>query len=285
MQGILSIQSHVVYGCAGNSAAVFPLQRLGHIVWPINTVQFSNHTQYAQGWTGRVMPPGDITDLLNGLVNIDAARKVKAVISGYMGSGVQADEILSVVERIKESNPTALYVCDPVMGDPEKGCIVSPEVTEALCQRVMAKADIIVPNQFELERFTEIRIHDLDSAIHACKRALALGPKIVLVKHLHCLSKHDFTMLLGSAKGLFLITRPLIGFIRQPVGVGDLITSLFTGHYLHTENELLSFERCNTAVYSVLKETAERNEWELQIIPAQDMLSTTVTPLFSAKAL
>ena len=43
MRGIISIQSHVVYGCAGNSSAVFPLQRLGFNVWPIQTVQFSNH--------------------------------------------------------------------------------------------------------------------------------------------------------------------------------------------------------------------------------------------------
>ena len=45
---VLSIQSHVVYGAAGNSAAVFPMRRLGVNVWPINTVQFSNHTQVSQ---------------------------------------------------------------------------------------------------------------------------------------------------------------------------------------------------------------------------------------------
>ena len=43
---ILSIQSHVAYGHVGNSAAVFPLQRAGHEVWPIHTVNFSNHTGY-----------------------------------------------------------------------------------------------------------------------------------------------------------------------------------------------------------------------------------------------
>jgi len=85
MQGILSIQSHVVYGCAGNSSAVFPLQRLGHVVWPIHTVQFSNHTQYTQGWTGKVLQPGDISDLAQGLVNIEVVNGIKAVISGYIG--------------------------------------------------------------------------------------------------------------------------------------------------------------------------------------------------------
>ncbi|MCS0350778.1 pyridoxal kinase PdxY [Vibrio ordalii] len=276
MQGILSIQSHVVYGCAGNSSAVFPLQRLGHVVWPIHTVQFSNHTQYTQGWTGKVMQPGDISDLAQGLVNIEVVSGIKAVISGYIGSDAQADEILDTVERVKSANPNALYICDPVMGDPVKGCVVSPDVTKALCERIMQKADIIVPNQFELARFTGIEIDDLESAIKACQRALTMGPKIVLVKHLHSASEHQFTMLLGSAQGLFLITRPLLDFVRQPVGVGDLITSLFTGYYLNNHDALKSFELCNHAVYHVLKQTAEQGEWELQIIAAQEELVSTI---------
>ena len=45
MKNILSIQSHVVYGFAGNKSATFPMQLLGVDVWALNTVQFSNHTQ------------------------------------------------------------------------------------------------------------------------------------------------------------------------------------------------------------------------------------------------
>ena len=40
---ILSIQSHVAFGYVGNSAAVFPIQRLGHEVLPVHTVIYSNH--------------------------------------------------------------------------------------------------------------------------------------------------------------------------------------------------------------------------------------------------
>ena len=43
---ILSIQSHVAYGHVGNASATFPMQRLGVEVWPIHTVQFSNHPGY-----------------------------------------------------------------------------------------------------------------------------------------------------------------------------------------------------------------------------------------------
>uniref|UniRef100_A0A1B6MDU1 Pyridoxal kinase n=1 Tax=Graphocephala atropunctata TaxID=36148 RepID=A0A1B6MDU1_9HEMI len=43
---VLSIQSHVVSGYVGNKSACFPLQVLGIEVDFINSVQFSNHTEY-----------------------------------------------------------------------------------------------------------------------------------------------------------------------------------------------------------------------------------------------
>ena len=59
MTEILSIQSSVAYGHVGNSAAVFPLQRLGHEVWPVLTVHFSNHTGYG-AWRGPLLAPDDV---------------------------------------------------------------------------------------------------------------------------------------------------------------------------------------------------------------------------------
>jgi pyridoxine kinase len=83
MHGILSIQSHVTYGHAGNSSAIFPMQRMGFEVWPIHTVQFSNHTQYKQGWTGRAFSASDIDELVQGLDNIDALTRCKAILTVY----------------------------------------------------------------------------------------------------------------------------------------------------------------------------------------------------------
>jgi pyridoxine kinase len=40
---VLTMQSQVVYGHVGNSAASFVLQRLGHDVWQVPTVLYSNH--------------------------------------------------------------------------------------------------------------------------------------------------------------------------------------------------------------------------------------------------
>jgi len=62
---ILSIQSAVAYGHVGNSAAVFPLQRLGVEVWPVHTVHFSNHTGYG-AWRGPLMQPDDVREVVTG---------------------------------------------------------------------------------------------------------------------------------------------------------------------------------------------------------------------------
>ena len=120
---LLAIQSHVVFGHAGNSAAVFPMQRVGVNVWPLNTVQFSNHTQYGQ-WAGEVLAPQQIPALVEGIAAIGELGNCDAVLSGYLGSAAQGRAILTGVARIKAINPKALYLCDPVMGHPEKGCIV-----------------------------------------------------------------------------------------------------------------------------------------------------------------
>ena len=131
MKNVLSIQSHVVYGYAGNKAATFPMQLLGIDVWALNTVQFSNHTQYGK-WKGMVVPKEQIGEITQGIAEIEALHECDAVLSGYIGAAEQGAEILACVERVKSVNPNAIYFCDPVMGHPDKGCIVAPGVAEFL---------------------------------------------------------------------------------------------------------------------------------------------------------
>ncbi|GAL34844.1 pyridoxal kinase [Vibrio maritimus] len=272
MKGIISIQSHVVYGHAGNSSAVFPMQRMGFEVWPIHTVQFSNHTQYQQGWKGKAFSADDISELISGIANIEQLENCQALLSGYQGSADQCLAVLDAVRQVKAKNPDAIYVCDPVMGDPEKGCIVPQGTTEYLVNDVMPSADVIVPNQFELAQFTNVEINDLESAVVACQAALSRGPKMVLVKHLHSVSDDKFTMMLATEAGYFIAQRPHLKFAKQPVGVGDLISALFTAGLLKGWPAEQAFEHANNASYAVLKETQQRGEWELQTIAAQEEL-------------
>ncbi|MGY5453377.1 pyridoxal kinase PdxY [Agarivorans sp. MS3-6] len=272
MKGIISIQSHVVFGHAGNSSAVFPLQRMGFEVWPIHTVQFSNHTQYSQGWTGQSLKAHQVTDLIDGIDAIGQLDNCQAVLSGYLGSADQAVSLIEVVERVKQSNPRAIYVCDPVMGDPEKGCILAEGVSDYLVDELMPKADVIVPNQFELSRFVKQPINNLNDAVSACQKALSLGPNVVLVKHLHSLSDQQFSMMMADASGCYLVTRPKLEFAKSPVGVGDLISALFTGGLMKGWPPIMAFEHANNASYGVLEATYQCGEWELQTVFAQHQI-------------
>ncbi len=272
MQGVLSIQSHVSFGHAGNSSAVFPMQRMGLEVWPVHTVQFSNHTQYPQGWKGSVFPADSIKQVVSGLSNIGALERCRAVLTGYQGSADQCDAIADAVVQAKLANPDLVYVCDPVMGSPEKGCIVAPGVAEQLLTQLMPMADVIVPNQFELSQFVGMEINNLSDAVAACRKALTMGPKIVLVKHIHCLSDDNFSMMLAFDDQCYLAQRPQLDFTRALVGAGDLISAVFAAGLVKGWHPKAAFKHCNEAVYGIVKRTQELGEWELQIIEAQDEL-------------
>ncbi len=285
MKRILSIQSHVVFGCAGNSAVVFPMRRLGMEVWPVNTVQFSNHTQYKQGWKGIVMPSGHIEELVNGISAIDELSGCDALLSGYLGSAIQGNEIIAAVNKLKAVNPDAIYFCDPVMGHPEKGCIVAPEVTDFLKDKALAVADIIAPNLLELETLTDTKITNIDQAIAASEKLVAGGVKMVLVKHLSRagLSDDMFEMLLTTATGSYHISRPLYDFAAQPVGVGDLISGMMLANLLAGFEPVNAFERTNAIVGAVLEETYRQNSYELQLIAAQELIAAPVIAVTAKK--
>jgi len=254
MKRVLSIQSHVVFGCAGNSAAVFPMRRLGIEVWPMNTVQFSNHTQYSEGWQGMVMP-----------------AECDALLSGYLGSAEQGEEILAAVARLKALNPAALYFCDPVMGHPDKGCIVAPGVADFLKNRALACADMLAPNLLELEQLTGRDIRNVPEAIEACQQLRAQGVKLVMVKHLGKagFAMDRFEMLLVCEEGTFHLSRPLYPFARHPIGVGDLLSATMLANLLAGCTPVAAFELTNASVDAVLSRTWLTGAYELQLVAAQ----------------
>lgn len=275
MKNILSIQSHTVFGHAGNSAAEFPMRRLGANVWPLNTVQFSNHTQYGH-WAGTVMPASHLTEIARGIGDIDRLKTCHAVLSGYLGSAEQGEAILEIVRMVKAANPEAWYFCDPVMGHPEKGCIVAPGVAEFHANASLPASDIIAPNLLELEMLSGHQVANVEQAVAAARELIARGPKVVLVKHLARAGYRSdrFEMLLVTADEAWHIARPLIDFgVRQPVGVGDLTSGLLLVDLLHGLSLQQALEHVTAAVYEVMLKTHQMGEYELQLVAAQQAIA------------
>ncbi|MCW2701006.1 MAG: pdxY, partial [Blastococcus sp.] len=150
MVAVLSIQSHVAYGHVGNSSAVFPLQRLGIEVWPVHTVQFSNHTGYGQ-WTGRVFDGQAVEEVVQGIADRGVLGDCAAVLSGYLGSADIGHAVVGAVARVREANAAAVYCCDPVIGDVGRGVFVRPGIEEFMREVAVPAADIVTPNHFELD--------------------------------------------------------------------------------------------------------------------------------------
>ncbi|AAU37412.1 MULTISPECIES: pyridoxal kinase PdxY [Basfia] len=282
MKNVLSIQSHVVFGYAGNKSATFPMQLMGVDVWALNTVQFSNHTQYGK-WTGMVIPKEQIGEIIRGIDEIGELKNCNAVVSGYLGSAEQVDEIIKAVEKVKSLNPQALYLCDPVMGHPDKGCIVADGVKEGLINLAVSHADILTPNLVELREISGLPVENFEQAIEAVKVIRAKGPKTVLIKHLSKVGKYadKFEMLLANDEGIWHLTRPLYTFAKEPVGVGDLTAGLFLANKVNGKSDLEAFEHMANAVNEVMKTTFELNSYELQLIAARKLI---VNPVSSVKA-
>jgi pyridoxine kinase len=135
---ILSVQSHVVYGHVGNSAAVFPLQRLGREVWPLMTVQYSSHVGYP-GWGGRAFDAAMIDDCLSGLEAIGVLPHCAGLLTGYLGKAEIGEAALRALDRIHAANGAAAYACDPVIGDVGQGVYVAAGVGEFFRDRLRAR--------------------------------------------------------------------------------------------------------------------------------------------------
>ncbi|AFL67431.1 pyridoxal kinase PdxY [Sulfurospirillum barnesii] len=266
---ILSIQSHVVFGHVGNAAAVFPMQRLGVEVWPLHTVQFSNHTGYGS-WKGRVFDGFFVDELLEGLAQREILHTCDGVVSGYMGSPDLGYAILGAVERVKKENPKALYCCDPVIGDVGRGIFVRQGIPEFMAEHACSVADIMTPNHFELEYLTQQSIHTKEALKHAIESLHAKGPHIVLVTSVHLEdTPHDALDLVVSEQGqLFRIRTPKLDIVLN--GTGDTITALFFVHYLRTRCIKTALCNATSSVYGLLKKTELASSREILLIAAQE---------------
>ena len=268
---ILSIQSHVAYGHAGNSAAVFPLQRLGHDVYPVLTVTFSNHTGYG-ATRGPLIAPDDVREVINGVEDRGAFPTIDAVLSGYQGAEAVGEVVLDAVARVNAANPAAVYCCDPVMGDVGRGFFVRPGIPEYLRDHVVPAADIVTPNQFELEFLTGRELSTVDDVVAAAGRLQEAGPGTVLVTSVLTTDTPDDTiqMLCASPDGTWLVSTPNLPMTVR--GGGDVTAAVFLAHTL-TDGPKVALSRTAATMYAVLEATHAAGLEEMALVAEQDAIA------------
>ena len=279
---ILSIQSHVVLGHVGNSAAVFALQRLGREVWPIMTVQFSSHTGYA-GWRGRAFDAGMIDECVAGLEAIGALARCAGLLTGYLGKAEIGEAALRALANIRAANREAAYACDPVIGRVGRGSYVAEGVGEFFRDRALPLATIATPNAFELEWLTGERAGDLSAARGAIAALRRRGPLVVVAKSLMLedTPADALDMLAGDEAGFWRLRTPKLPIAVN--GAGDLFAALFFHHWLERRATPEALSRAASSVHAIVTATETAGSRELAVVAAQDEL-VRPSRLFAAEA-
>jgi pyridoxine kinase len=265
---LLSIQSHVAYGHVGNSAAVFPLQRMGVEVWPVHTVQFSNHTGYGQ-WQGRVFDAGMIRETVAGIAQREVLGECDGVLSGYMGGADIGEAILEAVATVRRANPSAKYCCDPVIGDVGRGIFVRDGIPDFMKHKAVPAADVITPNQFELDYLSGRHSRTLAATRDAVKAVHDLGPRVILVTSLHTdeTPKDAIDLIASDGAACFRLRTPRLALTVN--GAGDAIAALFFAHFLREGRIDVALSKAASSIFGVLAKTAEAGLPEIQLVTAQ----------------
>ena len=269
----LSLQSHVAYGYVGNRAATFPLQRLGHEVWAVNTVEFSNHTGYG-AWRGRVASAEQVAEIVQGIEALGQFSRCDGLLTGYVGDAALADVVLDTARRVRAANPRSVWCCDPVLGDIDTGIYVKPGIDAFFRDRAIPAADLVTPNHFELEHLTGRTVATMAEALSAARTLLQGGPRLALITSLRRADAPPDTieMIAVTPDAAWRIATPMIGFEIAPNGTGDAVAALFTAHWIAGDEIADALGKAASSIFAVLAATEAMGERELQLVAAQDRL-------------
>jgi pyridoxine kinase len=267
---VLAIQSSVAYGHVGNSAAVLPLQRLGHDVWAVNTVTFSNHPAHGS-YRGRVTPPDEVAELIRGIEERGALARCDAVVSGYLGEPGTAEVVRDTVDRVRAANPRVLYCCDPVIGETHSGVYVRAGIPEAIRNRLVPAADLVKPNLFELGYLVGRPVTTLAEAVAAADDLQVRGPRVVVATGIPLAEAAEplGTLAVGP-DGAWLARVP--GRRVPGHGAGDLFTAVFLGVYLVGRDPAAALAHAVAALDAVLAETERRGARDVALVAAQEAI-------------
>ncbi|XKL62655.1 hypothetical protein PGB90_002488 [Kerria lacca] len=276
---VLSIQSHVVFGYVGNKSATFPLQLHGFDVDGINSVQLSNHTGY-KVFKGQILNENDLDNLIEGLSENKLDCKYSHLLTGYVRNDKFLLGIVNIVKQLREKRPNLIYVCDPVLGDCGK-LYVPKELVNIFQNQIIPLADIITPNQTELEFLSGMKADTMENALKCIKFLHEKNCKMIVVTSLEfcdeseqlyviasCISNEKFFIQIPKLRGKFF-------------GTGDLFAALFLAWFTKTNDVATTLEKTVSTVHAVITRTlnsfkycsGDNNEQlnlELKLIQSKD---------------
>lgn len=262
MKSVLTIQSQVAGARVGNSVAVFAIERLGVPAIALPTTLLGRRPDRgAPG--GGPMPATVLTSMVDALEADGALANVGHILTGYIALPEQADVILDVVARIKDANPGARWICDPVMGD-STGAFVKPEIIDVIRKRLAPAADVLTPNRWELETLAGIPLPTMTD-VHSAARAF--GKPVIVTS---APTGKGVAVFYVAPTGSWIVEAPRLP--DAPKGAGDLFTALYVGRRALGQSVVVALEAAAGAVHDVIQRSLLEGDGHLAVIAAQEKL-------------
>jgi pyridoxine kinase len=187
-----------------------------------------------------------------------------------MGDADVGSAIIDTVGRVRAANRAARYCCDPVIGDIGRGIFVRPGIPEFMRDHAVPNADIVTPNQFELEYLTGRTVTTLRDAIAAAEALMAAGPRVVLVTSLLTAETPAdcIDLLAVSPDARFRLRTPRLAISVN--GAGDAIAALFFARFLDESSLGKALALAASSIFGILYRTEEAGCREIMLVNAQD---------------
>ncbi|MFD1696000.1 pyridoxal kinase [Roseibium aestuarii] len=257
---ILVITSQVVRGGISGRGITFALERLGHPVWFLPTVLLPWHPGQGPG-TRITADVKTFSALVEDLIASPKLGEIGGIVTGYLGDPAQAEPVAALIRAVKQANPKALHVCDPVMGDHmgETGRLYVPKATaEAIRDHLVPLADIVTPNSFELGWLTG---RTIDSETQALAAARSLKADRVLVTSSPALRRNSIANLLVTGRHAIVAEHAAVP--NPPNGTGDLMSGLLLAWLLAGASDETALVRAAASTFELVARSVKKGADEL----------------------
>lgn len=261
---ILSLSSQVAMGHVGNSATAFALRRLGHVVWDVPTTMLSFHPGHGRP-EGKALECGAVSAIMRAVVN---RARPDMIFSGYLAVATNGEMLARQLDRLREDAPCR-YILDPVIGDSHTGRYVPQDVASAIRDTLMPRADIVLPNRFELGVLAGMPTETEREVTEAARHLLTIGPSAIV-----CTSApgpddqvHVMVFQQDSAHRISMAAIP-----DAPHGTGDLFAGVFMARMLDGMPLHHAAALAAAAVHAVIGWSRALGDDDLALVAAQSSL-------------
>lgn len=220
---ILAISSSVAAGHVGLSAIIPTLNALKLQAVALPTTILSNHPGFRH-FAGLRIEPDVLMAMLDALAANAMLDAIDTILTGYLPTPAHVTIAETAIDRVRSLNPDALYICDPILGDDPKGLYIAEDAAFALRDQLVPRADIVLPNRFELSWLSGQEIARAAEPVEAAIIAAhSLPAPRVIAKSIPISSDHLANLdITATSADVFTIAKRQ----RVPQGTGDVLSAL-----------------------------------------------------------